>query len=131
MFRRLGTADRLQMNLPATSYTEINGDETLARAAQEHLLDGVTATRVAAIFAALGDPTRVRIISLLAHAELCVGDLCLVLGMNQPAVSHQLRLLRTLDIVTARKQGKNIFYTLADAHIHDLFHQGLAHVQHD
>ena len=106
-------------------------DETLARAAEKHLLDGITATHVADLFKALSDPTRVRIISLLAHTELCVGDLCLVLGMTQPAVSHQLRLLRNLRLVNVRKEGRHIFYTLADEHIHDLFHQGLAHVQHD
>lgn len=108
-----------------------HSDETLARAAEQHLLDGITATRVADLFKALADPTRVRIISLLAHTELCVGDLCLVMGMTQPAISHQLRLLRNLRLVTARKEGRHIFYTLADEHIHDLFHQGLAHVQHD
>ena len=83
------------------------------------------------MFKALSDPTRIRIISLLAHTELCVGDLCLVLEMSQPAVSHQLRLLRTLRIVSARKQGRQVFYTLVDEHIHDLYCQGLAHVQHE
>lgn len=105
-------------------------DETLARTVQEHLLDGVTASRVAELFSALGDPTRVRIISLLTHAELCVGDLCLVLGMSQPAVSHQLRVLRNLHMVTACKDGRHVFYTLVDQHVHDLFHQGLAHASH-
>lgn len=105
-------------------------DETLARTVQEHLLDGVTASRVAELFSALGDPTRVRIISLLTHAELCVGDLCLVLGMSQPAVSHQLRVLRNLHMVTARKDGRHVFYTLVDQHVHDLFQQGLAHASH-
>lgn len=114
-----------------TICTDDHTDETLARAAQEHLLDGIIATHVANLFKALSDPTRVRIISLLAHTELCVGDLCLVLGMTQPAVSHQLRLLRNLRLVNVRKEGRHIFYTLADEHIHDLFHQGLAHVQHD
>jgi len=106
-------------------------DENLARAAAEYLLDGITATRVADLFKALSDPSRIRIIGLLANAEFCVGDLCLVLGMSQPAVSHQLRLLRNLRIVTARKEGRHVFYTLTDKHIHDLFHQGLAHVRHD
>lgn len=114
-----------------TICTDDHTDETLARAAEQHLLDGITATHVADLFQALADPTRVRIISLLAHTELCVGDLCLVLGMTQPAISHQLRLLRNLRLVTARKEGRHIFYTLADEHIHDLFHQGLAHIQHD
>jgi DNA-binding transcriptional ArsR family regulator len=105
-------------------------DDTLARAVQDHLLDGITANHIAGIFAALSDPTRVRIISLLTHAELCVGDLCLVLGMSQPAVSHQLRVLRNLRIVAARKEGRHVFYTLVDQHVHDLFHQGLAHASH-
>lgn len=101
----------------------------LALAAQEHLLDGVTATRAAELFATLSDP-RVRIVGLLAHTELCVGDLCLVLGMSQPAVSHHLRLLRTMRLVTARKDGKHVFYSLLDDHIHQLFHQGVDHIQH-
>ena len=105
-------------------------DPELALAAQEHLLDGVTATRTAELFAALSDPTRVRIVGLLAHTEMCVGDLCLVLGMSQPAVSHHLRLLRTLRLVTARKEGKHVFYSLVDDHIHQLFHQGVDHIQH-
>ena len=113
-----------------TICTENHSDERLARSAEAHLLDGITATHVADLFKALADPTRVRIISLLAHTELCVGDLCLVLGMSQPAVSHQLRVLRNLRIVRARKEGRHVFYTLDDEHIHDLFHQGLAHVQH-
>jgi ArsR family transcriptional regulator len=114
-----------------TICTDDHTDETLARAAQEHMLDGITATHVADLFKSLSDPTRIRIISLLAHTEMCVGDLRLVLGMTQPAVSHQLRILRGMKIVTARKEGRHVFYTLDDEHIHDLFHQGLAHVQHD
>ncbi|MCO6453511.1 MAG: helix-turn-helix transcriptional regulator [Caldilineales bacterium] len=113
-----------------TICTDDHTDGTLARAAQEHLLDGISATRVADLFKALADPTRIRIISLLAHTEMCVGDLCLVLGMSQPAVSHQLRILRNLTIVSARKEGRHVFYTLSDEHIHDLYQQGLAHVEH-
>lgn len=105
-------------------------DDSLARAAAAHLLDGQTAADVAELFKALSDPTRVRIISLLAHTELCVGDLCTVLGMSQPAVSYQLRLLRTLRIVRARKAGKHVFYTLDDEHVHQLYLQGVTHVSH-
>jgi len=98
---------------------------------QEYLLlDDQTAARLAELFKALADPTRVRLIGLLAHAELCVGDLCILLGMSQPAVSHQLRLLRTMHIVAARKHGKHVFYRLDDEHIHSLYDQGLAHVEH-
>jgi len=114
-----------------TICTEDHSDDRLARSAEAHLLDGATAARLADLFKALADPTRVRIIGLLAHTELCVGDLCLVLGMSQPAVSHQLRVLRNLRMVRARKDGRHVFYTLDDEHVHDLFDQGLAHAQHE
>lgn len=105
-------------------------DATLAQAVRSHLLDSATAGNVAELFKTLADPTRIRIISLLAHTELCVGDLCIVLEMSQPAVSYQLRILRTLRIVRARKEGKHVFYTLDDDHVHQLYHQGVDHVQH-
>ena len=119
------------MNDRLTICTDSHTDESLARAANDHLLDGIIATHVADLFKALSDPTRVRVISLLAHTELCVGDLSLVLGRSQPAISHQPRVLRNLRIVTARKEGRHVFYTLTDEHIHDLFQQGLAPVQHE
>ena len=106
-------------------------DEAMARAIAAHLLDSSTALDVAELFKALGDPTRIRIISLLAHTEMCVGDLCMVLDMSQPAVSYQLRILRTLRIVRARKEGKHVFYTLDDDHVHQLYHQGVDHVRHE
>ena len=117
------------MSGPPTTCSASHSDEVLARSAQEYLLDGITATHVAELFKALSDPTRVRIIGLLANTELCVGDLCLTLGMSQPAISHQLRVLRNLRLVTARKEGRHVFYTLTDDHIHDLFVQGLAHIR--
>jgi ArsR family transcriptional regulator len=104
-------------------------DEIVARAAANLLLEQETAEQVAALFKALSDPTRVRIIGLLARAELCVGDLARILEMTQPAISHQLRVLRNLRIVRGRKQGRHVHYTLMDEHIHDLFDQGLAHVR--
>ena len=116
-------------------------DERLTICADEHdaqeieqitaelLLDEDTASQVADLFKALSDPTRVRIIGLLAHAELCVGDLARILEMTQPAVSHQLRVLRNLRIVRGRKAGRHVYYTLMDEHIHDLFDQGLAHIR--
>ena len=95
------------------------------------MLDAHTASDVAELFKALADPTRIRIISVLAHTEMCVGDLCIALEMSQPAVSYQLRTLRTLRIVRARKDGKHVFYTLDDDHVYQLYHQGLDHIKHD
>jgi ArsR family transcriptional regulator len=95
-----------------------------------YLLDGVTATSLAETFRALSDPTRVRIVSLLADAELCVCDLAAALGMSQSAVSHQLRTLRDLHLVRRHREGRQIFYTLDDEHVADLYRRGLAHVTH-
>ena len=104
--------------------------EDQVRVAQEHLIDGLTSTHLARTYQALSDPTRVRLISALAHTELCVCDLAAVLGMSQSAVSHQLRSLRDLRLVNSHRAGREIFYTLDDDHIRELFELGLKHIQH-
>jgi ArsR family transcriptional regulator, lead/cadmium/zinc/bismuth-responsive transcriptional repressor len=104
--------------------------EDQVRVAQEHLVDGLAATRLASTFQALSDPTRVRLISALVDSELCVCDLAAVLGMSQSAVSHQLRSLRDLRLVKARKVGREVFYMLEDEHIRELYQLGLSHIQH-
>jgi ArsR family transcriptional regulator len=100
------------------------------RELRAHQLDGALAAQVAETFKALADPTRVRLLHALSHAELCVGDLAAVLGMTESAVSHQLRLLRGLRIVRARREGKLIFYTLDDEHVTRLFQLTLEHLGH-
>jgi len=106
-------------------------DEDRVREASARLVDGLAATRLAETFKALSDPTRVRIISALSHTELCVCDLAATLGMSQSAVSHQLRTLRQLRLVKNRKEGRQVYYTLDDDHIYELFQCGLDHVNHD
>ena len=93
------------------------------------LLDDASTTALAGTFKVLGDPTRVRILDALAHAEVPVCDLAEVLGLTQSAVSHQLRLLRGMRLVRSRRDGQHIYYTLDDQHIVKLFEQGLEHVQ--
>lgn len=105
--------------------------EDKVRRAQSHLIDGLTATHLANTFGALADPTRVRIISALAHSELCVCDIAALLGVSQSAISHQLRSLRNLRLVKFRKEGRIAFYTLDDEHIHELFDRGVKHVKHN
>ena len=117
------------MTKPTTICTGEHSDEAILALMQPHLLTGDDALRVADLFKALSDPTRVRMIGLLAHAEMCVGDLCRVLGMSQPAISHHLRVLRSAHLVNSRKQGQHVLYTLSDDHIHSLFDQSLTHVQ--
>lgn len=100
------------------------------QAALPHVLEDATAVRLAETFKALSDPSRVRIVSLLAEAELCVCDLAAALDMSQSAVSHQLRTLRDLHLVRWRREGRQIFYALDDEHVTDLFQRGLDHVTH-
>ena len=80
-------------------------------------------------FSALADPTRVRILDVLSHGELCVCDLAAVLGLSQSAVSHQLRLLRGIRLVRPRREGRIVFYSLDDQHIISIFKQTLQHVE--
>jgi ArsR family transcriptional regulator len=89
----------------------------------EKLLD------LAELFKILGDHTRVRILHALFHSELCVCDLASILKMNQSAISHQLRVLRSAKIVKFRKEGKNVYYNLDDDHVKVLMNEGLDHVQ--
>ncbi len=105
-------------------------DAGKVRRAQKDLLDGLTATRLSAVFKALSDPTRLRIVSLLAHHELCVCDVAAALGMTQSAVSHQLRLMREMRLVRKRREGRMMYYSLDDEHVHDLYDRGVLHVEH-
>src|SRR5436305_1618278 len=103
-------------------------DAAPVRRARDEALSADVAGSLAAIFAALGEPTRLRIVHALSAGELCVGDLAAMLGMAVPAVSQHLRVLRELRIVRNRRVGKMVYYALDDAHVADLFAVALAHV---
>lgn len=75
-----------------------------------------------------GDPTRLRIISALCRSEMCVCDIAKHLGMTQSAISHQLRVLKQARLVTTRREGKTIFYSLCDEHVQRIFYCALDHV---
>jgi DNA-binding transcriptional ArsR family regulator len=92
-------------------------------------IEGAALEGLTEIFRVLGDPTRLRILDALSRGELCVGDLSGQLGVTESAVSHQLRLLRNVRIVRARRDGRMIFYSLDDRHVLSLFEEGLRHVQ--
>src|SRR3954469_25284465 len=98
-------------------------------AAAHRLLDDATAASLAETFKVLGDPTRVRILDALARGDVAVCDLAELLGLSQSAVSHQLRLLRSMRLVRSRRDGRHIYYAVDDDHIAKLFKQGLEHVQ--
>ena len=99
----------------------------LARLPDERVFQDLAET-----FRVLADPGRVRLISALLEAgELCVCDLAAVTGLSQTACSHNLRLLRSSRLVRYRRQGRNVYYALDDAHIRLLLDVGLQHVSHD
>lgn len=87
-----------------------------------------TLYRLADLFKIFGDPTRIRILSALGRHELCVCDIAQLLGMTQSAISHQLRVLKQMELVKFRKEGKTVFYSLADSHVSTILEQGLDHV---
>lgn len=85
---------------------------------------------MANIFKVLSDPTRIRILALLANKEMCVSLIAEQLDMTHSAISHQLRLLRDTNLVKFTKDGKEVFYSLDDEHVLTLFDQALDHVKH-
>ncbi len=93
-------------------------------------LDEQTARQLAELFRALSDPSRVRIIAALLEGETNVRSLANLVGISESAVSHQLRTLRQMRLVRARRQGREVFYALDDEHVADLFRRGLDHVLH-
>ena len=100
----------------------------LAKAA---MLKDDTVQDLAEMFKILGDPTRIRILHILSRGEMCVCDIAETLGMNQSAVSHQLRTLRSARLVKFRKAGKEALYSLDDDHVISLMCQGLEHISHE
>lgn len=84
---------------------------------------------IARFFQVLADPTRVRMIKALADAEWCVSDLTEALGMDQPAVSHQLKYLRDLGLVRWTKNGRHVYYSLADNHLREILVSSIAHLE--
>ena len=80
------------------------------------------------LFRIFGDSTRIRILYVLLEAEMCVCDIAALLGMTQSAISHQLRALKNARLVKSRREGKTVFYSLADNHVKTIIDQGLEHV---
>lgn len=85
---------------------------------------------LSSFYKVFGEQSRLKIVFLLLKKELCVSDIALYLNMNQPAVSHQLRILRQNKIVKYRKEGKCSFYTLDDDHVSNILKQGIEHITH-
>lgn len=83
---------------------------------------------VSEFFKIFGDSTRIRIINVLMHSEMCVCDIAHILKMSQSSISHQLRIMKQAKIVKYRKQGKMVYYFLDDKHIGEIFSKGVEHI---
>ena len=83
---------------------------------------------LADFYKAFADGTRVKILYVLQKSEMCVCDLAEILGVTQSAVSHQLRMLKQMKLVKNRRDGKTVYYSLADGHIQSIISQGLEHI---
>lgn len=95
---------------------------------QGQILIADKAQRMAEFFSLLGDANRLRILSMLAVKELCVCDIAAALEMSESAVSHQMRVLRSMRLVSYRKQGRNVFYRLQDHHVLELYQAVAEHL---
>ena len=84
---------------------------------------------LAELYKVFGDSTRIKILYVLFEAEMCVCDIAQVLGMTQSAISHQLRLLKQARLVKSRREGKIVFYSLADSHVRTMLNQGMEHIR--
>src|SRR6476661_7073379 len=98
-----------------------------ARSAQPTAAD---LAQLSSLLGLMADPTRLRIVAALDTVELCVCDLSATIGISESAVSHQLRQMRDLDVVRARRDGRRVFYSLNDEHVMSIYRQARDHIGH-
>ena len=105
--------------------------EDLLKIVREKLPKDEELYDLAELFKVFGDSTRIRILFVLFEAEVCVCDLAAALQLTQSAVSHQLRILKQNKLVKSRREGKSVFYSLADAHVRTIIGQGREHIEEE
>ena len=94
------------------------------------MLEGVKIEALSRLFKVFGEPTRIKILWALNVHEICVLDICEVLDMTKSAVSHQLSTLKEAKLVKSRREGKEVYYSLDDEHVKEIFETGIVHVSH-
>ncbi len=117
-------------NLPE-SCDEIEVHENLLKIVRDTMPEETELYDLAELFKIFGDSTRIRILFVLFEAEVCVCDLAEALNMTQSAISHQLRILKQSRLVKSRREGKSVFYSLADDHVRTIIAQGQEHIEED
>ena len=103
--------------------------EKVVKAVNDKMPDEDKLYDLAEIFKVFGDSTRIKILYVLFEAEMCVCDIAQLLNMNQSAISHQLRILKQNRLVKSRRDGKAVFYSLADSHVRTIINQGMEHIE--
>mgnify|MGYP002286190437 FL=1 len=112
--------------IESSTYSWVQAD--IVKKVLQNMPQDETLYDLAELFKVFGDSGRIKILYALFEAELCVGDIAQLLGLTQTAVSHQLRILKANKLVKARKDGKNVFYSLSDNHVYSIINQGMEHV---
>jgi ArsR family transcriptional regulator len=113
-------------NLPSCESHEPHGELVDKKRLEMPTLDKIY--DLADFFKIFGDSTRMSILFALDGEPMCVCDIAELLGMTKSAVSHQLKILRSSDLIVYRKSGKNVFYSLADSHVKDIIEKALEHI---
>lgn len=98
---------------------------------KKNMLKEKALDKMSSLFKVIADPTRIKILYALESRSLCVCDISFLLNMTQSAISHQLRILRQEGLVSHKKEGKHVFYTLKDEHVHMIFGQAFVHVMEE
>ncbi len=109
--------------------TEIEVHEELLKIVRETMPDDAQIYDLAELFKVFGDSTRMRILFVLFEAEVCVCDMAAALNMTDSAVSHQLKILKQNKLVKSRREGRSVFYSLADDHVRTIVSQGMEHIK--
>ena len=103
--------------------------EKVIEQVQEEMPEEEILYDLAELFKVFGDSTRIKILYVLFQSEMCVCDIAQLLNMSQSAISHQLRVLKQAQLVKYRREGKTVFYSLADAHVNTILNHGLEHIE--
>ena len=107
---------------------EVIHEDVVARV-RESMPDGNDFYSLANLYKMFADNTRIKILWALSNEDICVCDLAVLLNMTKSAISHQLKSLRLGNLVKYRKQGKVVYYSLADNHVRDIFEKGFEHIR--
>ena len=114
-------------DVECSDFYQVHDD--VVKAVKEKMPDEDELYDLAEIFKVFGDSTRIKILYVLFEQEMCVCDIAQLLNMTQSAISHQLKILKQSRLVKNRREGKAVFYSLADGHVRSIINQGLEHIK--